>query len=295
MVADTLFDDEFLKKLEYLYIVSKKVFAGRLRAKRRTKIVGSGIEFADYRDYSPGDDLRYLDWSLLARTERLLIRLFEEEEDLYLYFLVDFSQSMRLGNAAKLDYAKRLTAALAYIGLSNMDRVSVVPFAEKILDRLPPSRGKRQIFRVFDFLERPYDQAKQTDIRSTFKKFVSQNKRRGIAVAISDFYDLDGFAEGLDYLRFNKFEPLVCHVYSEADLNPDLFGDVELVDCETGRRVSLTITRDMLKTYRKVHEELIETVEEYCRHKNLLYFRAPIQIPFDELVLKVLRSGGFIR
>ena len=152
-MSEPLFDDDFLKKLEYLFIVSKKVFSGRLRSERKTKIVGSGIEFADYRDYVPGDDLRYLDWSVLARTERMLIRLFEEEEDLFIYFLIDMSQSMRLGGAAKLSYAKRLAAALAYIGLSNMDRVSVVPFADNLLDRLPPARGRGQIFKVFRFLE----------------------------------------------------------------------------------------------------------------------------------------------
>src|SRR5688500_84638 len=108
----TLFDDEFLKRLEVLYIISKKIFAGRLRAERKSRIVGSGIEFADYRNYARGDDFRYVDWAVLARTERLLVRLFEEEEDLHIYFLVDHSESMRVGRGEKLVYAKRLAAAL---------------------------------------------------------------------------------------------------------------------------------------------------------------------------------------
>lgn len=294
-MAEPLFDDDFLKKLEYLFIVSKKVFSGRLRSERKTKIVGSGIEFADYRDYVPGDDLRYLDWSVLARTERMLIRLFEEEEDLFIYFLIDMSQSMRLGGAAKLSYAKRLAAALAYIGLSNMDRVSVVPFADNLLDRLPPARGRGQIFKVFRFLEQDYDENLRTDLRNSLRKFVAQNKRAGLAVVISDFYDLTGFEEAINFLRFRKFEPLVCHVFDHSDLEPSLFGDLDLLDCETGERVTVTVTRDLLARYREAHDELMEEVETFCTRKSVRYFRAPVQVPFDELVLRVLRAGGFIR
>jgi uncharacterized protein (DUF58 family) len=294
-VAEPLFDDDFLKQLEYLHIISKKILAGRFRAERRTRIVGSGIEFADYRDYTAGDDFRYVDWALLARTERLLVRLFEEEEDLTIYFLVDVSPSMRLGAQRKLRYAKRLAAALAYIGLANHDRVAVVPFAQKALDRLPPSRGRGQIFKVFRFLERDFAAAKETDLAGSFRTFVAQNKRPGIAVVISDFYDLEGFEEGLNLLRFQKFETLVCSVYDEADLDPALFGDLELVDCETGEAVTVTVTRDLIREYQKQHEAVVGEVEEFCRRKNLLFFRGPVSQPFEDLVLKVFRAGGFLK
>jgi uncharacterized protein (DUF58 family) len=291
----TLFDDEFVKKLEYLYLVSKKVFAGRLRAKRKTRIVGSGIEFADYRDYVAGDDLRYLDWSILARTERMLIRLFEEEEDLYIYFLLDVSESMRIGDRIKLDYARRLTAALAYIALNNMDRVSLIPFADRVIDRLPPSRGKAQIFKVLRFLERDFDGGLPTDIEASFRAFAAQNKRRGMAVVVSDLYDIDHLEAGINLLRYQKFEPLVCQVYDPDDLAPSMYGDLELVDCETGRRVNLTVTPDVLRRYRRLHERLMERTAEFCRKKDILYFRAPVSVPFDEMVLRVFRAGGFIR
>jgi uncharacterized protein (DUF58 family) len=291
----TLFDDAFLKRLEVLYIISKKIFAGRLRAERKTRIVGAGIEFADYRNYAAGDDYRYVDWAVLARTERLLVRLFEEEEDLHIYFLVDESESMRVGRGEKLLYAKRLAAALAYIGLANLDRVAVVPFAERLLDRLPPARGRGQIFKVFRFLEKEYPDARRTDIRASFQSFVAQNKRPGIAVIISDMYDLAGYEEGLNLLRYARFEPMVCQVWDDADLDPSLFGDVDLIDCETGSAVTVTITADVLRAYRRAHRELTTEVEEYCRKKNLLFFQAPLAVPFDELVLKVFRAGGFLR
>src|SRR6185312_1536585 len=142
---DDLFDDEFQRKLEYLALVSRRVFAGRLRAERRTKKSGSGVEFADHRDYQPGDDFRTLDWSVYQRFEKLLVRLYEEEEDLAIYLVLDTSGSMAFGaerGADKLRYAKKIIAALAYVGLANLDRVSVVTTSDRVMDRMPETRGK---------------------------------------------------------------------------------------------------------------------------------------------------------
>src|SRR5579859_6275816 len=145
---DDLFDDDFQRKLEYLALVSRRVFAGRLRAERRTKKSGSGVEFADHREYQPGDDFRYLDWNVYQRFDRLLVRLYEEEEDLSIYFIVDTSASMAFGDGKKLRYAKKVCAALAYVGLANLDRVTIVSTADKIIDRMPQTRGKARIFKV---------------------------------------------------------------------------------------------------------------------------------------------------
>src|SRR5437868_1881488 len=148
----TLFDDEFLKKLEYLNIISKRLFAGQMRAERRTRRRGTGLEFADYRAYVPGDDFRRLDWKAYLRLNRLILKLFEEEEDLPIYFFVDCSQSMNYGQPSKMDYAKRVAAALCYIGLANLDRINIIAYADKIKAELPPQRGKGRIFKVFRFL-----------------------------------------------------------------------------------------------------------------------------------------------
>src|ERR1043165_6694624 len=137
----TLFDDEFLKKLEYLNIMSKRLFAGQLKAERRARRRCTGLEFADYRAYVPGDDFRHLDWKAYLRLNRLILRLFEEEEDLPIYFFVDASQSMTYGSPSKLDYAKRVAAALCYVGLANLDRVRVIAYANKSIGELPPQRG----------------------------------------------------------------------------------------------------------------------------------------------------------
>src|SRR5258708_674110 len=149
---EELFDDDFQRKLDYLALVSRRVFAGRLRAERRTKKSGSGVEFADHRDYQPGDDFRSLDWNVYQRFEKLLVRLFEEEEDLAIYFILDASASMAFGDGAKLRYAKKVCAALAYVGLANLDRVSIVTTTDRVMDRMPATRGKARIFKVFRFL-----------------------------------------------------------------------------------------------------------------------------------------------
>src|SRR5690349_19492821 len=141
-----LFDDEFQRKLEMLALVSRRVFAGRLKAERRTRKKGSGVEFADHRDYAPGDDIRSVDWNVYQRFGRLLVRLYEEEEDLSIYFLLDCSSSMGFGGKEKFDQARRLVAALAYVGLANLDRVTLVAVTDSVIQRIPATRGKGRIF-----------------------------------------------------------------------------------------------------------------------------------------------------
>lgn len=288
------FDEAFLKRLEYLYIVSKKIVAGANWAERKTRIVGSGLEFADFRNYSAGDDLRNIDWKLFARTEKLFLKLYEEEEDLFIYFLVDTSRSMAIGNPNKFSYARKVVAALAYIGLANFDRVSIIPFTSKITGRLPPSRGKGQIFKVFEFLNGLKPES-ETSLKDAFRTFVAQNKRRGIVVVLSDFYDPSGFEEGLNLLRYHRFEPMVIHVYDDRELDPNILGDVQLVDCETGAITDITVTAGLKRAYVKAFEKMASELEDYCVKRQILYFRVPIQTPYDDLVMGVFRAGGFLK
>jgi uncharacterized protein (DUF58 family) len=290
----TLFDDRFLKTLEQLHMVARKVFAGNLRAERRTRKVGSGIEFADHRTYARGDDFRYIDWNLYGRLDRLLLRLFEEEEDLHIYILVDVSDSMSIGVPPKLHYAMQVGAALSYVGLANLDRVAIIPFSDRLLGRLPPSRGKNRIFRVFEFL-RSCDLGGQTQLAECMKAFVAQNKRRGLAVVISDFYDPDGFEQGINTLRYNKFEPFVLQVYDQREAAPELHGDLTLVDCETGDTREVTVTKGLLEAYRREHDKYCGELEQFCTKRAMPFFRTHTGIPFDELVLKIFRAGGFLR
>lgn len=289
-----LFDEEFLQRLEYLHIVSRKIFAGRQRAERRTRKTGSGIEFADHRDYSPGDDLRYLDWNIYGRLDRLLLRLFEEEEDLHIYVLVDTSASMGFGDPVKLQYAMQLAAAIAYVGLASLDRVSLLAVADRVVGRLAPARGKGRIFKVFDFL-RGLELAGETDLETACRAFVAQNKRRGIVVLLSDLYDPAGFEKGINTLRYARFETGVIQVFDRSEVNPSLHGDLSLVDCETGETREVTITPRVLARYAEEHRRYREAIEQFCRDKQVGYFPADTAVPFDELVLRILRRGGLLR
>jgi len=289
-----LFDEGFLKKLEYLYIVSKKVFAGRTRAERRTRKVGSGIEFADYREYVPGDDFRYLDWNIYGRMDKLLLRLFEEEEDLYIYLIVDASDSMQMGSPPKLHYAMQIAAALCYVGLANLDRVSIVTFADGLKERLPPARGKGRIFKVFDFL-RSVAPGGTTQLSGSLRAFVHQNKRRGLAVLISDFYDPGGYEDAINMLRYNRYEPFAIQVVDPAEMRPRLKGDLQLIDCETGEIREITVSQGLLAAYIREHERYCQELAEFCTAKQVPLFRAETSVPFDELILRIFRKGGFLR
>ncbi|RMH40266.1 MAG: DUF58 domain-containing protein [Deltaproteobacteria bacterium] len=290
-----LFDEAFLKKLEYLHIVSRKAFTGTLRAERKTRTVGSGIEFADHRRYSMGDDFRYIDWNVYGRVDKLLLRLFEEEEDLTIYLLLDVSRSMQIGEPLKLHYAMQVAAALAYIGLANLDRVAIVPFADELRDPLPPARGKGRIFKVFDFL-RAVPAGGQTRMTDCLTQFVHQHKRRGLAVVLSDFYDPDGFEAGLNVLRYNRFEPFVLQIYDRKEADPRLVhGDLTLVDCETGDEREVTVSRSLLEQYAREHERYCAALNHYCTQRAFPYFRTHTGVPFDDLILRIFREGGFLR
>lgn len=291
---DDLFDDEFQRKLEYLAMVSKRVFSGAMRAERRTKKTGSGIEFADHRDYTAGDDIRYLDWHAYQRFDRLLIRLYEEEEDLSIYFIVDTSSSMGFGDGHKLRQAKRLAAALAYVGLANLDRIAIVTATDEISGRMPTTRGKARIFRIFRFLSGVKAEG-ETDLGEAMKTFVAQHKRKGLAVLISDLYDPEGFERGINVLRFNRFEPYVIHVVDPKDGKPDIRGDVRVYDCETGAEREVTVTAKILEKYQHAYGEYLEEVQRFCTSRQVSYFRADVDASFDELILRVFRRGGFLR
>lgn len=289
-----LFDDEFQRKLETLALVSRRVFAGRTRAQQRTKKKGSGVEFADHRDYTAGDDFRFIDWGVYQRFGRLLVRLFEEEEDLSIYFLVDCSRSMAFGNGEKFDQARRLCAALAYVGLANLDRITIVGIGTEIEARLPPTRGKGQIFKVLRFLEN-LEPKSHTDLEHAIGAFVARHPRRGLAVLLSDLFDPQGFERGLNLLRYSKFEPFVLHVQDPADRAPLVAGDVRLRDVETEAYRDVTITEGLLEKLRAAFRDYDAQILGYCQSHHVPYFSADTLTPFDELILKVFRQGGFLR
>jgi uncharacterized protein (DUF58 family) len=290
-----LFGSDFLKKLEYLSLVSRRVFRGQILAQRRTMQLGGGIEFADHREYTFGDDFRYLDWNLYARHDQLLLKRFQEEEDLHVYLLLDCSRSMAFGKPPKFDFARQVTAALGYIALADLDRIAVIAFAGDIVADFPLARGKARILSLLRFLEDLKPQGSVTDLARVATGFVHRNQRRGLALVVSDLYDPAGFERGLDILRHRKYEPHVVQIYDRAEAEPTLLGDMELFDIETETGQKVTVSERSLRQYRKIFQEFQESVQRYCRNYGLGCTRTSTEIPFDELILKMMRVAGAVR
>lgn len=290
-----MFDAEFIKQLEYLSLLSKRMFRGQLLAQRRTKQTGGGIEFADHREYIPGDDLRYVDWNVYARHGDLLLKRFQEEEDLHVYILLDCSLSMDRADGDgvnKFMLARQIAAALAYIALSDLDRVSVMAYDEKLRSTLPLTRGKDRILSILEYLKNLKCQGEKTDLKKVVGEFVQRAPRTGLAIVISDLFDQDGFRDGVDRLRYGRFEPHVVQVYTNEEADPNFLGDVQLIDCETAIEKKVTVTERKLKRYRQLFGEFLDAVETYCRTQGLSHIRTTTDVPFDAVLLKMMRAAA---
>jgi uncharacterized protein (DUF58 family) len=287
-----MFDTAFLKKLEYLSLVSRRIFQGQLLANRRARQLGSGIEFADHRNYHFGDDLRYLDWNIYARFGNELIRRFEEEKDLHIYFLLDCSKSMSAGTPNKFDYARQVAAALAYIALADLDRVCVVTFADKLYQIFPTIRGKQHILSLIRFLESLETVGSTTDLAASMNEFVLRKQHIGLAVMIGDFFDPNGFKPGLDILRYRKYEPHIIQLHDKQEADPVLLGDRQLHDIETGGVHEVTISEDMIRRYKKKFTSFLDEIKRYGVDNGLNYMISSTAVPFDEMIMKMLIKQG---
>lgn len=289
-----LFDGDFLKKLEYLSLISRRVFRGSVLAQRRTKQMGGGIEFADHREYAPGDDFRFLDWNVYARHGDLLLKRFQEEEDLHVYFLLDCSRSMAFGSPPKFDLARQVTAALAYIALADLDRVGVIAYSQDIIADFPLTRGKDRILSLLRFLERLEPQGTDTNLGRIASSFVLRPQRRGLVVVVSDLFDPNGYEQGLDLLRHRNYEPHLVQVYAPAEARPQLLGEIELVDVETESIRKVTITERALRDYRRVFDEFQASVAGYGRRYGLGCTQTTNEVAFDDLILRMMRTAGAV-
>ena len=233
---------EFISKLEKYRIVSKKMFQGRFKGEHRSPKRGTSIEFADYRVYQHGDDLRHVDWNIYARSDKLFVKLFTEEESLDISFLIDVSESMTFGEPSKLSYAKLITASLGYLGLANLDRVSVTTFSDSLIDQLKPLSDKRQIHKLVDFLEK-IEPGGKTNLKSFFKEFgINSLGRKGVIVILSDFLDESGYQVPLKQLGTTN-ELHLIHVLNNEELIPSLEGEIRLEDSETGEAKEISVTQ----------------------------------------------------
>ncbi len=294
------FDDHFLGKLETLAATARRISrarAGLLRGNRRSRHVGAGLEFADHRDYTPGDDPRHLDWNLYGRLGRLALRLYEEDEDLSIDVLVDASASMGVGRPAKLDLALQIGAALAYVGLANLDRVAVTAFSGDDTPTLPLVRGKAAILPTLRRLETARASGR-TALAAAVRSFLARGRgrgqRRGLVILISDFYDDGGHRPALDLLRHHRVDVVAVQVSAPEEIAPALRGDVRVRDVETGELRDLVISPAALAAYARRREALIRSLHGTCREREIPCFDVVSDRPFDAAVLDMFRSGGLL-
>ncbi len=286
--------EEFLRELERLFLISRQVMAGKMRAERKTRKVGSGLEFSEHREYVPGDDFRTIDWNLYGRLEKLFVRLYEEEEDIPVYVLFDVSASMLMGDPIKSVFAFQLAAALSYVALAHLDRATMIPFSASLEALPPPGRGKGRMFKMFHSIKQA-TLGGVTDLDSLSRSFVFRRPRRGKVVVISDFLSTHGYEEAINLLRYQKYSPIVIQLLSPQELNPKLNGDIELLDVETGRVKSITVTHALLGAYKKELQTFTEGIKRFCQDRSIPYFFSPSSASLEELMLGVFRRGGFLK
>ena len=289
-----LLDPIFLHKLEQLELVSKKIFVGRMKGERRSKRRGSSVEFADHRNYSSGDDLRHIDWNVYGRLDKLFLKLFLEEEDLHVYTLLDTSLSMDFGEPTKLHYGKQVAAALAFIGLVNNDRVLLDTFSTKLDGGMPSIRGRSQMYRIVHYL----DSLKAdggSDLKAAAKAFAIKHTGKGIVVVISDFLDKRGYEDALRYLVARNMDIYVIHVLSQEEVEPDLAGDLRLVDSEDDDMAEITVSAPLLQRYKATLNAFVAGLKEWCTQRGITYIFTTNQNPFDKLVLNYLRERGLVK
>jgi uncharacterized protein (DUF58 family) len=292
--SEPLLDPKFLTKLEQLELVSRKIFMGRMKGERRSKKKGQSVEFADYKNYVVGDDLRFLDWNLYARLDRLFIRLFMEEEDLHFYILIDNSLSMGFGSPTKLHYAKQVAAALAFIGLVNLDRVVIEAFNNRLTQSMPAARGRRSLGRVFGFLGK-LEPTGASDLAQSLRTFSIKSSGKGIVVVLSDFMDKGGYEEALRYLIARQMDVYAIQILSQEEIEPDVTGDLRLTDVEDNDTAEITVSAGLLKRYKQNLDAYRAAFHTFCTRRGVSCLFTSNQVPFDRLVLTYLRQRGLVR
>lgn len=285
-----LTDPDFLRRLETLFLLTRKVLGGSMRADRRSTRKGSGINFSDYAEYHPGDDYRHVDWNIYGRLETLVVKLYELEEDVTVHFLLDCSPSMD----AKFDFARQVTAALAYIALSCHDRVSIYSLANQLTPLLRPAHGRSKIFSMLNTLETAPLTGTASDLSACARAFQQQVKRPGVCVLISDFLVPGGYDEAIKLLKWSRHDLFCIQTLNPTELSCSWKGDIELECIESGDRRKVTITPTEAARYETMIQEWNQGLKQECARQGAGFIQALSNVPFDRVVEVILRKGGLV-
>lgn len=309
-MPEPLLTPDLLRRLEQFQLLAARRAKSSSKGERRSRARGQSVEFADYRTYVHGDDFRYLDWNLYGRLERLFLKLYEEERELPVRIFLDSSESMTFGEPKKFDFARQVAAAIGYVALSGFDRVSVIPFPElSSRDEQPTGgngqtaafenaargalrsvRGKKSAIQFFQNLS-ALTAGGSANLNDALRRGALEARQAGVAIVLSDFLDPAGYDSGLTALVGRGFQVNVVQLLAPEELSPTTFGDLRLVDSETGGVQEVTFGRYRMKSYQQTVQSFLQRLREFCQGRGINFFTASSNTALEELLLRQLRKA----
>jgi uncharacterized protein (DUF58 family) len=293
-MANALLSPKLLRQLEQFQLLATRRAKSTAKGERRSRARGQSVEFADYRNYTVGDDFRYLDWNLYGRLDKLFLKLYEEERELPVTIFLDASESMNFGVPRKFDFARQVAAALGYVALCGFDRVSVIPFPDAmgevaVRGALRLVRGRKTAIQFFHNLSLVTAQG-TASLNEALRRGAMMSRQTGVAVVLSDFLDPAGYEPGLSALVGRGFQVSAVQILSPEEINPATYGDLRLVDAETGGMQEVTFGRYRLAAYKQTVQNFRQRLREFCQARAIHFFTQPSDTPLEELLLKQLRE-----
>jgi uncharacterized protein (DUF58 family) len=302
-----LLTPELLRRLEQFQLLAARRSKSSAKGERRSKARGQSVEFADYRNYVPGDDFRYLDWNLYGRLDKLFLKLYEEERELPVRVFLDASESMTFGTPPKFDFARQIAAAAGYVALCGFDRVTihVFPDLDPAMQGVDPAvlsaelaargglravRGRKSSIPFFQNLSQLTARG-SGDLNEGLRRGALVSRQTGVALVLSDFLDPAGYETGLNALVGRGFQVNVVQILAPEELNPPTYGDLRLVDSETGGLQEVTFGKYRLKAYRQTVQNFCQRLREFCQSRGMSFFSVSSDTSLEQLLLKQLRQA----
>jgi len=291
---DPLIDEAFLRRLAHLRFFARGRRRGHLAGAHASPRAGMSLEFADYRDYAAGDDFRYIDWNIVGRLDRVLVKTFVREVDLPIVLLLDLSASMRLGDPPKGIYAARLAAALAYLGLREYDRVGLYPFTDRLLPAIAPRQGMSQMAHILRALNQ-LSPGGRTSFDDILTQYVAQSRESGLVFLLSDLLSEGGYTDGISRLLYRGDEVVVIQIVDSQELHPTLAGPSRLTDPETRRHLDLSVGERARAQYEGRLTAYLAALRAFLLDRRIPYLLAPTDLPLEQLIHERLRAQGVLQ
>lgn len=292
--SESLLDEAFVRRLERLNLLSRGLVSQGLAGEHRSRRYASSAEFADFRKYVPGDDYRRIDWNAYARLNGLFLKLTEANEDVSVHILVDSSESMNWGIPNKLTFARQVAAALGYLALTRFDSVTGASFAESLVEPIPRLRGKNQAMRFLRLLDQAPVGAR-TRLDYSMAQYCAAISSRGVAFVVSDLLTDDDWQKGIARLIREGMDVVVIHVLAPEEILPEVDGEIELIDAESGDVVELVIGDEARRSYAERVERWCREIEEFCHRSEVRYLRLDSGMELEEIFLDQMRRRRIVR